>query len=149
MARSRRQRLLCWPSIRGKPAAPALSSSPPGVIPKLRPGSNFRVPDLGVTCAPVDPAATHLEEPVLLIEVPSRSDRAQSRADVRAYTTLPSVREIVVLHARKRRAGLLRRGTDGAWPEEPDIVTEGELVLESIGFRAPLVALYRTAAPAG
>lgn len=121
----------------------------PGVIPRLRPGSNFRVPDLGVTCAPVDAAATHLDEPVLLIEILSRSNRAQTRANVWAYTTLPSVREIVVLHAEKRRAELLRRGTDGAWPEEPDILTEGDLVLESIGFRAPLAALYRTTALAG
>jgi Uma2 family endonuclease len=121
----------------------------PGVIPRLRPGSNFRVPDLGLTCAPVDAAATHLDEPVLLIDSLSRSNRARTRANVRAYTMLPSVREIVVRHAEKRRAELLRRGADGAWPEEPDIVTDGELVLDSIGFRAPPIALYRTTALAG
>jgi Uma2 family endonuclease len=130
-------------------ARPCVVMTTPGVIPRLRPGSNFRVPDLGVTCAPVDASATHLDQPVLLIGVLSRSNRAQTRANVWAYTTLPSVQEIVVLHAEKRRAELLRRGTDGAWPEEPDIVTEGDLVLESIGFRAPLAALYRTTALAG
>src|SRR5208337_1782429 len=41
----------------------------PGVVPKLRPRINFRIPDLGVTCAPAVPTATSLPEPVLLVEI--------------------------------------------------------------------------------
>jgi hypothetical protein len=43
---------------------------------------------------------------------------------------------------------VLRRDADGVWPPEPEIVAEGELALDRIGFRAPLAALYRTTAPA-
>jgi hypothetical protein len=56
------------------------------------------------------------------------------------------VREILVLHGQMMRAELLRRGGDGTWPQEPAQVTEGELALESIGFRASFPALYRMAA---
>jgi hypothetical protein len=56
------------------------------------------------------------------------------------------VREILVLHGQTTRAELLRRGGDGTWPQEPAQVTEGELALESIGFRASLPALHRTTA---
>ncbi len=56
------------------------------------------------------------------------------------------MREILVLHGQTTRAELLRRGGDGTWPQEPAQVTEGELALESIGFRASLPALHRTTA---
>jgi hypothetical protein len=56
------------------------------------------------------------------------------------------VREILVLHTVDMRAELLRRGPDGNWPASPVAVTEGELVLESIGFATPLHAFYRTTA---
>ncbi len=41
-------------------------------------------------------------------------------------------------------ADLLRRLPDGNWPERPLTITDGDLVLESIGFSVPLAALYRT-----
>jgi hypothetical protein len=37
---------------------------------------------------------------------------------------------------------LLRRLPDGAWPDPPTPVAEGDLVLESIDFRDALAALY-------
>ncbi len=39
-------------------------------------------------------------------------------------------------------AQLLRRGPDGTWPELPLTIEAGDLVLESIGFQAPIAALY-------
>jgi Uma2 family endonuclease len=117
----------------------------PGVVPHVRAGVNFRVPDLGVTCTPQAANDLHLRDPVLLIEILSPSNERESWANVWAYTTIPSVREILVLHGETPRAELLRRGADGTWPQEPAQVLEGELALESIGFRAVLPALYRTA----
>lgn len=53
--------------------------------------------------------------------------------------------EIVVLRSTAIAAEILRRGPDGAWPDQPDIVdADGELRLDSIGFAAPLRAAYRT-----
>jgi hypothetical protein len=44
-------------------------------------------------------------------------------------------------------AELLRRGTDGNWPEQPLILFGADtLTLNSIGSSTPLAALYRTTA---
>jgi Uma2 family endonuclease len=125
--------------------SPCVVLAAPGVVPQVRAAWNFRIPDLGVTCSP--PAANDLAmpSPVLLIEVLSPSNARDTWANVWAYTTIPSVREILILHTAEHRAELLRRGADGAWPAGPDQVTDGDLTLDSIGFTAPLAALYRTA----
>jgi Uma2 family endonuclease len=116
----------------------------PGVVPHVRAGVNFRVPDLGVTCTPVPPDAVFLPAPVLLVEILSPGNERDSWANVWAYTTIPSVREILILHTKEIRAELLRRQPDGNWPANTLQVTAGELVLDSLGFAAPVAALYRT-----
>ena len=57
------------------------------------------------------------------------------------YTSIPSVREILVLRSDRIGAELLRRSTDDRWPERLESV-DGELTLTSIGFRMPLSDLY-------
>jgi hypothetical protein len=60
------------------------------------------------------------------------------------YTTIPSVEETVVLSSVFLRADVVRRLADGSWPDKPEVIESGDLVLDSIGFRAPLQAIYRT-----
>ncbi|WP_170985148.1 Uma2 family endonuclease [Roseomonas sp. AR75] len=129
--------------------SPCVVSTTPGIVPHANARHNVRVPDIGVSCAP--PAANQLEtrDPVLLVEILSHGNARQTRANVWAYTTIPALREILVLHQDERKAELLRRAADGTWPKEPEIMIEGDLALDSIGFRAPLAALYRTTALAG
>ena len=117
----------------------------PGVIPRLRPGMNYRIPDLGVVCGQYPANDLDIKEPVLLIEVLSPSNARVTRANLWAYITLPSVTEVLLLHVAKPRAELLRRSEDGTWPAEPIIVTEGEFTLESVGCRVALPALYAAA----
>lgn len=117
----------------------------PGVVPRVQAAANVRVPDIAVTCTPFDGADGHLEDPVLVIELLSPSNQADTWANVWAYATIPSLREILVLRTVTMRADLLRRGEDGHWPASPEVVTEGDLALAGIGFRAPLATLYRTA----
>lgn len=50
----------------------------PGVVPRLLTAHNMRLPDLGVTCSPLMPGQTAVSDPVLLIEVLSLSDQAQT-----------------------------------------------------------------------
>lgn len=123
--------------------------SQPGIVPRVRANRNFRIPDLAVTCAP--PALGLMAaDPVLLIEILSPSNEAQTRANIWAYTTIPSVREIVAVHSTRIEAEVLRRGADGSWPEEPEVLTGADvLTLGSIGFVTALVALYRTTALVG
>ena len=117
----------------------------PGIVPRAQAGHNVRVPDLAVTCAPYAAEETVLADPVLVVEILSPSNQAETWANVWTYTTIPSVAEILVLRTAVVGAELLRRRADGAWPERPEAVEAGgELVLESLGFRAPLADLYRT-----
>ena len=115
----------------------------PGVVPRMLARHNMRVPDLIVTCTAYETEEVAVAGATLVVEVLSRSNQAQTWANVWTYTTIPSVKEILVLRSTEVGASVLRRGADGGWPEEPETVTEGELVLASIGFRTALSELYR------
>jgi Uma2 family endonuclease len=123
-----------------RPACEAIAN--PGVIPHLLSAHNVRIPDLGVTCSPVLPGQATLPDPVLLIEILSPRNQAKTWSNVRAYTSIPSVQEILVLHSTRVMAEVLRRAGDGGWPAEPTPVADGDLALNSIGFRLPLATLY-------
>ena len=56
---------------------------------------------------------------------------------------MPSVREVVVFHIASVRADVLRRRDDGTWPDDPERVVNGDLILQSVGLRTPLADLYR------
>ncbi len=66
----------------------------PGVQPRVRASWNFRIPDLGVTCAPAQAGDIMTPDPILLVEVLSPGNASETWENVMAYTTLPSVQEI-------------------------------------------------------
>lgn len=124
--------------------SPCRAVTAPGVIPRIRSDRNMLIPDLGVTCTPPS-GSRAIPEPVALIEILSPSNEQQTWANIWAYTTIPTVLEILVLSSTEVRAEVLRRRPDGTWPEQPDPVGPGgELRIESIGFAAPLTAAYAT-----
>jgi Uma2 family endonuclease len=115
----------------------------PGVATRVRANINLRVPDLGVTCTPDAPGQQTLPDPVLLIEILSPGNTADTWDNVWSYTTIPSVREIAVVHSTRILVELLRRGSDGHWPAEPEEIGPGDtLQLASIAFSCPLSAVY-------
>lgn len=115
----------------------------PGIQPRVRSDHNLRIPDLGVTCGLDEPGLRTLPDPLLLIEILSPSNEAETWQNVWAYTTLPSVTEILVLRTSAIAADLLRRQPDGSWPESPQrIAGDDALTLESIGYHASLSELY-------
>lgn len=115
----------------------------PGIVPRVHARRNYRVPDLGVTCAPPSHNLI-VSDPILLIEILSPSNEGETWANVWG-TTIPSVQEILIVHSTRQQAELLRRRADGSWPEEPDTIRAGaEVALASIEFVAPLASLYRT-----
>ncbi len=115
----------------------------PGVVPRVRAAANMRVPDLAVTCVPDNPASHALIEPILLVEILSPSNEAETRANVWAYTTIPTVREILLVRSTQVAAELIRRDPDGGWPANSSPMgDEDQLALESIGFDCPLAAIY-------
>ena len=125
-------------------SSPCSVVTTPGIAPRVQAGFNVRIPDLAVTCAPYDREEALLAAPVLVIEVLSPSNQAETWSNVWTYTTIPSVEEILVLRSTTISAELLRRARDGNWPETPEAITGGDLVLESIGARFPLASIYRT-----
>jgi Uma2 family endonuclease len=117
----------------------------PGIVPRVRASENFRVPDLGVTCAPPSQAVM-VPEPVLLIEILSPSNEAKTRANIWTYTTMPTVREILAVRSTRMEVELLRRLDDGSWPPTALIVRPPDLlVMASVDFSVPVADLYRTA----
>ena len=114
------------------------------IVPRVRARHNLRVAELGVTCNQDPDDDLALTDPLLLVEILSEANGCKTRPNVWAYTTIPSVREIVVFRADRIEAELLRRQSDGDWPADPDIVTDADLVLESIGLRLPLAEAYAT-----
>jgi Uma2 family endonuclease len=129
--------------------SPCVILPTPGVIPHIRSNYNFRIPDLAVTCSGYEAEESALTDPVLIVEILSPSNQAETWANVWTYTTIPSVQEILVLHTVAIGAELLRRQPDGAWPKEPELIETGILALDAIGFRVPLAELYRTTRLAG
>ena len=116
----------------------------PGVIPRVQSDSNVRIPDLAVTCSGYQTEEPALTDPVLVVEILSPSNQTETWRNVWAYATIPSVREILIVRTVTIGAELLRRNPDGTWPERPLLIEQGDLKLDSIGFSAPLTALYRT-----
>jgi Uma2 family endonuclease len=116
----------------------------PGIVPRVLAEHNMRIPGLAVTCSPNDRDERALTDPVLIVEILSPSNQAATWTNVWAYTTIPSVQEILVLRTDRIAASLLRRLPDTTWPDRPTDITEGPVTLNSIAFSFPLRDLYET-----
>lgn len=115
----------------------------PSAQPRLRADWNFRIPDLGVTCAPNIPGAVMTPDPILLIEILSPGNAADTWDNVPRYASLPSVHEILIVHSTRVRVELLRRNAKRDWPENPTVIDgQGVISLESIGLDLPLAEVY-------
>jgi Uma2 family endonuclease len=68
-----------------------------GIIPRVRASENFRIPDLAVTRTRYETEEYDVSNPILIVEVISPSNRADTWRNVWAFTTIPSLREILLL----------------------------------------------------
>ena len=115
----------------------------PGVIPRLRAAMNMRVPDIAVNCVPDQAGQRALPDPILIIEILSPSNETETRANVWAYASIPSVREILLVQSTSMGAEILRRQPDGNWPSQSLILdASSEIELDSIGLNTPLTEFY-------
>ena len=107
--------------------SPCSSVPTPGIVTPKHADRNMRIPDLAVTCAdPAGEPGKNLADtplPVLVVEVLSPSNQAETWINVWTHTMLPSVKEVAVFHTASVRADLLRRREDGTWPDDPERVT--------------------------
>jgi Uma2 family endonuclease len=115
-----------------------------GVKPRLQAKWNYRIPDLAVTCGRSEKGGREVPDPVIIIELLSPSNRAETWDNVRNYATLPSVSEIVVIDTESVSADVLVRDDKGLWPANSLKVEAGGFVaFASIGFEMPLSEAYR------
>jgi Uma2 family endonuclease len=134
---------LLWPHLTA-PGSRCRAVIEPGIVPRGRSNRNYRVPDIGITCAPPSDSQM-LPDPVILIEILSPTNETETWANVWTYLSIPTVMEVLVVNSTRIEAELLRRNPDGTWPEVPTLIGPGDaLNLDSIDFTVPLAALYRT-----
>ncbi|WP_051341340.1 Uma2 family endonuclease [Azospirillum halopraeferens] len=96
--------------------------------------------DVAVGCGPAS-GRPGTAEPRVVVEVLSPSTESDDRTvKLPLYRTVPSIREILLISARERRAELWHR-TGGAWLVE-EIDGAGTLTLASVDVSIPMEALY-------
>lgn len=100
----------------------------------------FYYPDLVVTCNSKDDDPYVVHTPSLIVEVLSDSTESIDRREKRVhYQTIPSLREFVLIAQDRSHIEVYRRTASG-WVHE--IVTEGEMALESVGVTVALDDIY-------
>ena len=113
------------------------------IIPALNAGTNVRVPDLSVTAAVLERGQQDMPHPLLIIEILSPGNQDDTRDNIRAYATLPSVQEIALLYSTRVLAEVHRRSANGLWHPEPETVAAGgRLTLPSAGLDVALIEAY-------
>ncbi len=112
-----------------------------GVIPLTMAAHNMRIPDILVSCSPFDLKQAAPDNPIVIVEILSPSNGAETWANVWAYTSILSVQEVFVLRTDLVGGELLRRGSDGAWPDQTSPV-EQLLELATLEFQLKLGELY-------
>lgn len=123
--------------------AGCVAMTEPAIVPRVRSRSNMRVPDLAVTCSPVEPGQIALTDPILIVEILSPTNEAEIWENVWTYVSIPSVQEVLVLRSATIAADLLRRAADGTWPAEPiQLGANDALHLRCIGLSIPLTEPY-------
>jgi hypothetical protein len=111
--------------------------------PRSRPQQHARARCGGHLFANRDAGQLVLPDPLLVVEVLSPTNEQETWENVWTYVSIPSVQEILVLRSASIAADVLRRRTDGTWPEEPIQIGRDEtLRLECIGLTCPLAEFY-------
>lgn len=124
-------------------ALPILIMTEGAIIPGMYALTNVRVPDVVVTAAPNERGQQTVPDPILIIEIISPGNQDDTRDNIRAYATLPSVRAMAVLHSARLLAEVHYRGADGNWPANPELIGPGQrLILPPAALDCLLEAPY-------
>jgi Uma2 family endonuclease len=99
-------------------------------------------PDVVVTCAPVQPGDDQIKDPVVVVEVLSRTtaDRDRSAKWV-GYQDIASLQHYVLIAQDRRRVELFTRADDG-WHLRIIRAPAGRLRLSAIGVELSLDQIY-------
>ena len=104
----------------------------------------YYYPDVLVSCEENPEDAYFRNEPILIVEVASRSTARTDRSEkLLYYLQMPSLLEYVIIDQHKMNVEIYRRDPDGSWTtyyfDEPDDAVE----LASVDLTLPLTEIYR------
>lgn len=108
---------------------------------KVRVDDVFYYPDVMTVCTQVDPGSLFQTEPVLLVEVLSKSTESKDRLEkLVAYQSIPGLQEYVLVAQDKVAIDIYRRSENG-WQLES--LSYGDTVtFESVHFEAAAEMFY-------
>lgn len=104
-----------------------------------------RFADVAIVPASTAPTAGFTSEPVVVIEILSKStmhvDFGEKRLE---YQALPSLQAYLILAQDEPSAWLWQRGDDGNWPADPQQMEgrDGEIRLAAVSASLPMAELY-------
>ena len=105
-----------------------------GVKVHVKAASSIYYPDVVMDCGAIE-SEILIENPLLIVEVLSRSTAAIDRREkMRAYKQIPSLIEYLIVHQRKKKVELHRKGSDDQWTIH-EFGPGSELVLEAIPYQ--------------
>jgi Uma2 family endonuclease len=109
---------------------------------KVRVAGRIRYPDAMVVCTPLDPDATVVTDPVVVVEILSpSSEHTDLVVKHTEYRSAPSIQHYVILE--QTHAGALvfsRKGDD--WISETVVGADAALLLPAIGLTIKLAEIY-------
>ncbi len=112
------------------------------IIPPMARRINARAPDIAVTCAPISDSPV-FEDPILIVEVLSPSNEAETWESIHALAGLVSLKEILIVQSTAVHAEVYSRAADGAWPRDPVTASAGgTLRLASIDLGLLVSEMY-------
>ena len=83
-------------------------------------------------------------DPVLLVEVLSPGNKAKTWTNIWAYTTIPTVKQLLVVGTTKVDVKLITRQADGTWPDTPESLDRDAVAnLDCIKMVLPVAEIYR------
>lgn len=119
-----------------------------GFLSRISEHSAFE-PDLVVRCGPIEPDSRYATDPIVVVEVLSRSTLRRDRGyQFERYRELPSIRQIVFVYQDSFRIESWMRDGD-EWLEEPVLLTgsQAKLTLPEIGATLELSLIYEGVIP--
>lgn len=112
------------------------------VQPHIHAKTNVHVPDLVVAWRP-EAADRIAVTPWIIVEVSSGEAADHTPRSITACSTIPSVREMLVVDCTRQYAEYGRRNGNECWPGDPDIFTRGGApTLDCIDLYLPLDDIY-------
>jgi Uma2 family endonuclease len=115
----------------------------PGIVPKTDDSNNYRIPDLAVTCAPPKPGRLYLEDSPLIVEILSPSNQKETWLNVSTYTTIASVKDILIIESTHIGAEVWRCAPGNVWLRKQFGSGEDIIELPSVDFSFVLFEAYR------